>query len=241
MLICRLFLPFLFMFTCPGSISLSFVLSFSLTFTVFSPSFLCLYLFLPHTLLTYLLRLLLCPIPVNLLSWLCVTSRLSLSLTRSPCWMLWFHYCIIHHSCPVCAVVPRCVWVIVAMCLLCWGDASLRAASPAGHFNFHWECVLPCVCVWLWYTFLNLNLNLLSWFPPSDLHPSHSSRFIKAFLLYYFGDTHEDYPANLHQICWFRQLEGKCWSEAWLERCELLNVFHSLRGLWSLFVTICAI
>lgn len=71
-------------------------------------------------------------------------SCLSLSLL----FLLAVMFSLLYHPSfwPVCALVPRCVWV--KMCLLCRGDASLRGASPAGHYNFHWECVLPCVCVW---------------------------------------------------------------------------------------------
>lgn len=126
LLICWPLLPFFFF---------CFV-SFTHNHCFLSLLFLSLSLFLPHTLifhLTYLLRLLLCPIPVNLLFWLGVTLPLALSLPSSY-WMLCFHCGIIHHT-------QVCVGENV--CLLCWGDASLCVTSPAGHYNFHREHVLP--------------------------------------------------------------------------------------------------
>lgn len=216
-----------------------FFYSFSLTSSFLLPIPLTLYMVLiPH--LTYLLRLLSCPIPGQfIILTLCYLAPVSLSL--SLLFLLAVMFSLLYHPSfwPVCALVPRCVWV--KMCLLCRGDASLRGASPAGHYNFHWECVLPCVCVWLWSPQkLVRNIQLISLFSLLTLtHPSFS--FLTGFLLYYFGDTLEDYPADLYQIWRFRQLEGKLWSEARPERCELLNVSGCLRGLWSSFVTVWAI
>lgn len=181
------------------------------------------------------------PSPANLLSWLCVTSLLSLSLSLSSSyWLLCFHYCIIHHSDPCALWYPgACGWKCVCsagVMQVCVEQVPQVIITSTGSV-----CSRVCVSVWLWSPQkLVRNIQLISLFPLLTLtHPSFS--FLTAFLLYYFGDTLEDYPADLYQIWRFRQLEGKLWSEARPERCELLNVSGCLRGLWSSFVTVWAI
>lgn len=90
-----------------------FFYSFSLTSSFLFPIPLTLYMVLiPH--LTYLLRLLSCPIPGQfIILTLCYLAPVSLSLSSSY-WLLCFHYCIIHHSDPCALWYPgACGWKCV--------------------------------------------------------------------------------------------------------------------------------